>query len=139
MTPFVQKLVERGCYTEAPDTDILTIAKLMHRHRIGTVVITTKSEIAGIISERDIIRAISKTGTISGLKASDLMTKNVKIVTPDVNSTNIMQIMSEANIRHLPIVKDNILLGIVSITDVVRRLSEKTQQEAEMLREFINS
>ena len=67
------------------------------------------------------------------------MTKDVFVISPDENSTTIMDIMSARKIRHIPIVEYGKLLGIVSITDVVRRLSEKTKQEAEYLREFINS
>ena len=61
------------------------------------------------------------------------------VIEPDVNSTMIMDMMSKHNIRHVPIIDKDKLVGIVSITDVVRRLSEKTNQEAEYLREFINS
>lgn len=139
MTPFIQELVTRGCVTASPETSLIEITQTMTEKKIGTVMICQGEKIAGIVSERDVIRIIAKHGDITGMTAGDIMTKNVKVVSPDVNSTQIMEMMSNHQIRHVPIAKDGQLLGIVSITDVVRRLSEKTQQEADFMRAFINS
>ena len=139
MTPFIQDLVTRGCVTASPETSLIEITQTMTEKKIGTVMICQGEKIAGIVSERDVIRIIAKHGDITGMTAGDIMTKNVKVVSPDVNSTQIMEMMSNHQIRHVPIAKDGQLLGIVSITDVVRRLSEKTQQEADFMRAFINS
>ena len=139
MTPFLQQLVARGCITATQDTPLQNIAETMTKARIGTVVICDDHEIIGILSERDIIRTIAKHGSISEMKAGDIMTRDVFFIPPTVNSTTIMDIMSARKIRHIPIVEDGKLRGIVSITDVVRRLSEKTKEEADLLREFINS
>ena len=139
MTPFIQELVTRGCVTVSPETSLIEITQTMTEKKIGTVMICQGEKIAGIVSERDVIRIIAKHGDITGMTAGDIMTKNVKVVSPDVNSTQIMEMMSNHQIRHVPIAKDGQLLGIVSITDVVRRLSEKTQQEADFMRAFINS
>ena len=139
MTPFLQQLTKRGCITATPSSSVQAIAETLNTKRIGTVVIIEKNEIVGIVSERDIIRAIAKDGTITNLTANDIMTKDVFFISPNVNSTTIMSLMSEKQIRHIPIVDAGNLCGIVSITDVVRRLSDKTKEEADYLREFINS
>lgn len=139
MTPFLQQLTSRGCITAAPDSSVKSIAETLTAKQIGTVVIMEKNEIIGIVSERDIIRAIAKDGTIIDMTARDIMTKDVFFISPNVNSTTIMSLMSEKQIRHIPIVEGGKLCGIVSITDVVRRLSDKTKEEADYLREFINS
>ena len=139
MTPFIKHLIERGCVTATPDTPLQQITEMMTEKRIGTVVICRDGLIAGIVSERDVIRTIAQHGAITGMLADAIMTKDVKVITPDINSTQIMEIMSAHQIRHVPIAEEGRLLGIVSITDVVRRLSEKTQEEAELMREFINS
>ena len=139
MTPFLKQLIERGCITAAPDTPLKSITEVMTEQRIGTVVICQDDKIAGIVSERDVIRTIANHGAITGMAAADIMTKDVKVITPDINSTQIMEMMSRHQIRHVPIAEDGALLGIVSITDVVRRLSEKTEEEAALMREFINS
>ena len=104
-----------------------------------TCPICEDEDVIGIVSERDIIRAIANRKNLGDLSAKDIMTKDVFVISPDENSTTIMDIMSARKIRHIPIVEYGKLLGIVSITDVVRRLSEKTKQEADYLREFINS
>lgn len=139
MTPFLKKLCDRGCVTATPDTPLQAITETMSAKKIGTVVILENDAIAGIVSERDIIRIIAKKGTIIDMVASDIMTTQLVVIEPDVNSTMIMDMMSKHNIRHVPIIDKDKLVGIVSITDVVRRISEKTNQEAEYLREFINS
>ena len=139
MTPFLQQLVERGCITAAPDTSLQNIAEIMTKKRIGTVVICADDAVVGIVSERDIIRTIAAKGSITSLSAQDIMTRDVFVIDPNVNSTTIMDLMSERKIRHIPIVEHGRLHGIVSITDVVRRLSEKTRDEAEQMRAFINA
>lgn len=139
MTPFLQHLTSRGCITASPDTPLQQISKMMSDKRIGTVVICAGETVAGIVSERDIIRYVASHTTIAGVKAGDVMTTKLRTITPAITSSEIMEVMSTYKIRHLPIVEAGKLLGIVSITDVVNRLSEKTQAEAEMMRDFINS
>ena len=71
--------------------------------------------------------------------ASDLMTTDLIVTTAEVTSSDLMKLMTDHKIRHIPIVKEDQLLGIVSIGDVVKRLLEKLERETEQLRMFINS
>ena len=71
--------------------------------------------------------------------ASDLMTADLIVTTAEVTSSDLMKLMTDHKIRHIPIVKEDQLLGIVSIGDVVKRLLEKLERETEQLRTFINS
>ena len=71
--------------------------------------------------------------------ASDLMTTDPILTTAEVTSSDLMKLMTDHKIRHIPIVKEDQLLGIVSIGDVVKRLLEKLERETEQLRTFINS
>ena len=71
--------------------------------------------------------------------ASDLMTTDLIVTTAEVTSSDLMKLMTDHKIRHIPIVKEDRLLGIVSIGDVVKRLLEKLERETEQLRTFINS
>lgn len=71
--------------------------------------------------------------------ASDLMTTDLIVTTAEVTASDLMKLMTEHKIRHIPIVKEDQLLGIVSIGDVVKRLLEKLERETEQLRTFINS
>ena len=139
MTPFLQKLVARGCITGTSNMSLQHIAETLTSKKIGTIIICEDEDVIGIVSERDITRAIANSKNLADLSAKDIMTKDVFVISPDENSTTIMDVMSARKIRHIPIVEYGKLLGIVSITDVVRRLSEKTKQEADYLREFINS
>lgn len=85
------------------------------------------------------MRRLASDQSINGLLASDIMTKNVISVTTNVSSSDIMSLMTENKCRHLPIVSNGQLLGVVSIGDVVKRLSEKYDQELKQMRTFINT
>ena len=103
------------------------------------MVVSKNGAIEGIVSERDIVRRLSWSGSIHNLTASDVMTKDVLSVTTNVTSSDLMQVMTENKCRHLPIVSGDRLVGMVSIGDVVKRLLEKYNAEVEQMRLFINS
>ena len=98
-----------------------------------------ENAVEGIISERDIVRQLAKSKSIDDLIASDIMTKDVVTVTPSVSSADLMKIMMKNKFRHLPITSKRKLVGVVSIGDVVKRMLEKYEVEAEQMRSFINS
>lgn len=133
MTPFIAKLIKRGCVTTHRDCPIDDLIQVLAQRRIGTIVVI------GIVSERDIIRHLSTGAQTAGTKTKDIMTSKVITVETNVTSSQLMQLMTENRIRHVPITRDGHLVGIVSIGDVVKRLLEKYEQEAEQLRQFINS
>ena len=113
---------------------------LMAENNVGAIVITNKDAIVeGIVSERDIVREISINDDLGVLTAEGLMTKEVFSVSPQASSSELMHIMTNKKIRHLPIISNGKLLGIVSIGDVVKRILEKYENEAEQMRAFINS
>jgi len=140
MTPFIKALTRRGCITASPDTPISKVVMLMAENNVGAIVITNKDAIVeGIVSERDIVREISINDDLGVLMAEGLMTKDVFSVSPQASSSELMHIMTNKKIRHLPIISNGKLLGIVSIGDVVKRILEKYENEAEQMRAFINS
>ena len=140
MTPFIKALTRHGCITASPDTPISKVVMLMTENNVGAIVITNKDAIVeGIVSERDIVREISVNDDLSFLTAEGLMTKEVFSVSPQASSSELMHIMTNKKIRHLPIISNGKLLGIVSIGDVVKRILEKYENEAEQMRAFINS
>ena len=140
MTPFIAKLIERSCvitYADCPLDDLIAI---LAERRIGTVVVVDRDQqVIGIVSERDIIRHLSTGGTTADTFAKNIMTNKVITVENNVTSAQLMQLMTEHRIRHVPITLDGKLVGIVSIGDVVKRLLEKYEQEAELIKQFINS
>jgi CBS domain-containing protein len=140
VTPFIAKLIERNCVTThagCPLDDLITT--LAERH-IGTVVVVGRDQqVIGIVSERDIIRHLSTGGTTVDTFSKNIMTSKVITVENNITSAKLIQLMAEHRIRHVPITRDGKLVGIVSIGNVVKRLMEKYQQEAELIKQFINS
>ena len=140
MTPFIAKLIERSCVTTHADCPLDELITILAKRRIGTVVVVDRNQqVIGIVSERDIIRHLSTGGATAEAFTKNIMTSKVITVESNITSAQLMQLMTEHRIRHLPITRDGKLVGIVSIGDVVKRLLEKYEQEAELIRQFINS
>ena len=140
MTPFIAKLIERSCVTTHADCPLDDLIAILAERRIGTVVVVDRDQqVIGIVSERDIIRHLSTGGTTADTFAKSIMTSKVITVENNVTSAQLMQLITEHHIRHVPITCDGKLVGIVSIGDVVKRLLEKYEQEAELIKQFINS
>ena len=140
MTPFIAKLIERSCVTTHADCSLDDLIAILAERRIGTVVVVDRDQqVIGIVSERDIIRHLSTGGTTANTFAKNIMTSKVITVENNVTSAQLMQLITEHHIRHVPITCDGKLVGIVSIGDVVKRLLEKYEQEAELIKQFINS
>ena len=93
----------------------------------------------GILSERDIVRHLSRQKSVEGCTAKNLMTKNIIYAGSKVTSSGLMALMVQNNIRHVPIINDGELLGLVSITDVITRLLHKQLEETELMKKWINS
>ena len=126
-------------YTVSKETTIVEISCLLADNRIGaTVIIDENGSVEGIISERDIVRGLSKYGAkVLDMPAEDLMTKNVIMRGTDSHIDELMREMSNSRIRHLPILDDGELVGLISIGDVVKNRVEELQAEGDMLREYI--
>ena len=140
MTPFIAKLIERSCVTTRADCPLDDLIAILAGRRIGTVVVVDRDhQVIGIVSERDIIRHLSTGGTTADTLTKNIMTSKVITVENNVTSAQLMQLMTEHRFRHVPITRDGKLVGIVSIGDVVKRLLEKYEQEAELIKQFINS
>ena len=122
--------------TLSPDASLLQAAQLLGDKRIGAVVITRGDrKIAGILSERDIVRAIGEHG------ADALATTVAKVMTAKVTTcrethtvNDTMEIMTRGRFRHLPVEKNGLLDGLISIGDVVKRRIEEVEREAEQIK-----
>lgn len=112
---------------------------MLNRHRIGAVVVVDDGgEVAGILSERDIVRKMGDDPT-TFLKSpvAECMTRKVVTCSRQDAIAVVMEKMTENRIRHMPIVEDGALVGIISIGDVVKRKIEEAELEASALREYI--
>jgi CBS domain-containing protein len=124
--------------TVAPDQTVLTAARTLAQHDIGAVVVRTPAEILGILSERDILKLVAAdpSGVESTLIA-DAMTSNLIVGVPTDDIDYVMNIMTQNRIRHLPIVHDGDLAGMVSIGDVVNALRREVESENRHLKDYI--
>jgi CBS domain-containing protein len=125
----------------SPQQTIKWVVKLLVQNRIGAVpVIDEQGQLVGIISERDIIRGMSEhADAVLTLEADQLMTREVKTCSPDDQLVDLMEVMTLQRIRHLPVIQNGALHGIVSIGDVVKQRLEEVQSEAEDLLRYIRS
>ena len=117
----------RNVVTVTPHQSVAEVVKVLVANRIGAVpVVNEDGLLLGIISERDIIRGMSEQAdAVLALPAEQLMTRQVKTCSPEDQLVGIMQVMTSQRVRHLPVVQDGTLHGIISIGDVVKqRLDE---------------
>jgi CBS domain-containing protein len=127
--------------TVAPRQTVAWVVKVLAQNRIGAVpVINEEGQLVGIISERDIVRGMSEhADAVLALAADQLMTRDVKTCSSEDQLVDLMEVMTLQRIRHLPVIQNGALDGIVSIGDVVKQRLEEVQSEAEDLRRYIRS
>lgn len=129
----------RAVTTAAPDMTLLEIADKLAAKRIGAIVIVAaRGEVAGIVSERDIVRVLVEQGP-DCLKrpVSETMTKAVVTCQETDTIDELMAMMTARRFRHLPVVTDGALVGIISIGDVVKHHVAEVEMEATAMREYI--
>lgn len=123
--------MERGC-------TVMEVAKLLGERRIGAIPIVDGGTICGIMSERDVVRGIAiRGGGVLADDVSTLMTKSVFTCTKDDTVYELMKMMTERRIRHVPVVDGEKLIGMISIGDVVKHRMEQAAAENEALKDYI--
>ena len=137
----VQKLMKRACITLDENSSIKNLVDTLNKNKVGCVVVTSlqSNYPVGIVSERDLVRNYKIILNNNTIKIKDVMTKNIIYCNKNSSSKELMEIMNENKIRHIPIMEQHKLLGIVSIGDVVNRIIENYAYETKYLREYINS
>lgn len=127
--------------TVEPGDSVQTIVDMLARHRIGAVVVVDPSGgIAGIVSERDVVRAMAgDAASVVSKTAKDIMTSKVRTCTPGDSEAELMQLMTEHRIRHLPVIANGRVAGMISIGDVVKLRIESMEAEADQMKTYIAS
>ncbi len=122
-----------------PERSIPDVVAMLCQRDIGAVlVLDAEGQMVGIVSERDIVRALDEHGPdLSGLRASDLMTREVTHCDPGHDINDIMRHMTEGRFRHMPVLDDGRLVGVISIGDAVRARIEELEREREALQNYI--
>jgi CBS domain-containing protein len=129
----------RRVVTIRPDATVSTAVHRLALERIGALVVSEDGHhLAGIISERDVIRGLAEDGAellAAGRRVADLMTQHVQTCAPEDSVKHIMGMMTRHHIRHVPVLENGQLAGIVSIGDVVSNRLQEVELEANVLRE----
>lgn len=125
-------------FAVAPGAPVLEAVRLMAQKSVGAVLVLRGEELAGILSERDYARKVVLQGRSSAdTPASAIMTAQVVTVEPDTSVAVCMQLMTERRIRHLPVLEQGRVVGVISIGDLVKAVIADQQLELEQLQRYI--
>ena len=122
-----------------PDASVFDAIKLMADKAIGSLVVMKDGELLGIMSERDYARKVIIKGRSSeSTTVAEIMTPDVYTTTSSQTVNECMNLMTERKIRHLPVVEDNKVIGMISIGDLVEAIISDQQEEIEQLEHYIS-
>ena len=126
--------------TVQPNARIKDVIAALEADDVGALVVSSDDKhIDGIISERDVVRGLQTFGrSVLEHPVNDLMTKDVVVCTADDRVAGVMALMDNNNIRHVPVVKDNKLIGIVSIRDIIKLRLDEVQADANAMQAYIS-
>lgn len=128
----------RSVMTASPTDTLQEIALRLASRKIGAIVIIENNKLAGIISERDLIRLIAEHGPKAlAMTANDGMTRDVISCTRDCTIDGVMETMTKGRFRHVPVIEDGELVGIISIGDVVKHHIAEVQLEVTAMRDYL--
>ncbi|MCU7892979.1 MAG: CBS domain-containing protein [Candidatus Thiodiazotropha sp. (ex Ustalcina ferruginea)] len=123
-----------------PNASVFEALKLMAEKRIGSLVVLENGDVAGLFSERDYARNIILKGrTSKETRVEEIMTRHVIVTKPQQSVEECMAIMTDKRVRHLPVMQNEKLVGIISIGDLVKAIIEEQQFVIEQLVSYINS
>ncbi|MEM9222175.1 MAG: CBS domain-containing protein [Pseudomonadota bacterium] len=127
-------------FSMAPRATIAEVAGELSTRRIGAVLITEGEAVVGILSERDVVRAIAERGAAALEEpAAQVMTQKVETCRRDDLIHDVMERMTAARFRHMPVVEEGRLIGLISIGDVVKHRIEEAERESDEMRAYISS
>jgi len=126
-------------WTISPNDTVMDALKLMAEKGIGALVVTQEYEVVGIISERDYARKVAlRNKTSINTKVKEIMTEKVYYVGPKTTTDECLALMTQQSIRHLPVLKNGDLIGLISIGDVVKAVIESQETEIRELSDYIS-
>lgn len=125
-------------YSVTPDSSVFAAMKLMAEKGIGALVVLEGERLAGIVSERDYVRKVAvQERSPANLKVSDIMTGKVITVTLGEDARHCMELMTNGRLRHLPVVEDGRLIGLLSIGDLVKDIISHQENLIQHLEQYI--
>ncbi len=131
----------RDVVTASAGDSVLQVVRVLVEHNIGGVVVVDRGgEVVGVLTERDVLRlTATNPGMLQDLEVGQVMTRNVIKLAADDDLAHVMEVMTENRIRHLPVIEDGKLAGIVTIGDVVNAFRRVAENENAHLRQYIQA
>jgi len=126
--------------TIGPDAGVRELIALLAEHNVGALIVSADGgdTVDGIVSERDVVRHLHHDGTVVNNTVAAIMTADVETCDEDTALDEIMKVMTERRVRHVPVVRDGRLVGIVSIGDVVKHRMDQLQFERDQLDNYVH-
>ena len=126
--------------TIGPEATVRELVALLAEHNVGALVVSEDgNDVAGIVSERDVVRHLREDESVLDSAVSTIMTSEVQTCTRDQRINDLMQVMTTGRFRHIPVVEDGRLVGIVSIGDVVKHRMSELEFERDQLDSYVHS
>jgi len=123
-----------------PDAKLAAAVKLLAEKKIGAVLVMNQSRLEGILSERDIVRVLGERGAdVLDEPVSEVMTRKVVTCKETDTVAELMEMMTKGKFRHLPVLENNKVVGLISIGDIVKRRVQEYESEQEALRDYIKT
>ena len=131
---------ERVLWSVEPDDPVLEVIQLMADHHVGALPVMRGRELAGIVSERDYARKVALLGrSATETPVWQIMSSPVITVTPQTSLNECMQLVTEHRVRHLPVVENGRVIGMISIGDLVKAVIDEQQHKIEDLERYIRT
>lgn len=125
--------------TIRPDATLHDVLRVLEQHGIGALVVSTDGQdVEGIVTERDLVRILARQGAVAlDGEVRSVMTRPVETCTRDATSDEVMSMMTDSRFRHLPVVEQGVLAGIISIGDVVKSTIDELEVKAQSLESYV--
>ena len=136
----IKAKASQAVVTIGPEATVRELVALLAEHNVGALVVSEDgNDVAGIVSERDVVRHLKEDESVLDSAVSTIMTSEVQTCTRDQRINDLMQVMTTGRFRHIPVVEDGRLVGIVSIGDVVKHRMSELEFERDQLDSYVHS
>lgn len=140
ISDILARRADNAVVTISPDATVRELVETLANHNIGACVVSSDgAAIDGIVSERDVVRRLSDTEDLANLPVSQIMTSSVLTCAPATSLDELMGLMTERRFRHVPVVEDGTMVGIVSLGDAVKHRIDELTFERDQLATYVNS
>ncbi|WP_395655940.1 CBS domain-containing protein [Nocardioides sp.] len=135
----LQAKASREVVTIGPDSTVRELIARLAEHNVGALIVSSDGQaVEGIVSERDVVRHLHHDGTVINNTVGAIMTGEVETCDEDVPVDALMKMMTDRRIRHVPVVRDGNLVGIISIGDVVKHRIDQLEFERDQLDSYVH-